>query len=109
MSEACPRPSGVFGLTKAAKAVAPGTSSRSNPSRFGARAANQIVYQLRQAIQMPCGEAIFGGKTLALGKAFLFQTFSERRNDPDGIRGRPGAQESDHRQRRCLGMRRERR
>src|ERR1700689_3066971 len=43
MSEACPRPSGVFGLTKAAKAVAPGTSSRSNPSRFGARSAEMIV------------------------------------------------------------------
>jgi hypothetical protein len=43
MSDNCPRPSGVLGLIRAARAVALGTSSRRSPSRFGARLAEMIV------------------------------------------------------------------
>ena len=43
MSDDCMRPSGVLGLVRAARAVAFGISSRSNPRRFGARAAEMRV------------------------------------------------------------------
>lgn len=43
MPDDCTRPSGVLGLVRTAKAVAFGTSPRSNSSLFGARSAAMIV------------------------------------------------------------------